>query len=64
MLCALSSILRTALRLNQLDNLLFVTSAKLARRFCKRPDTSREECFATDIADSAETLVSNKSEGD
>jgi hypothetical protein len=34
--------------------------AKLARRFYKRPDTSRKGCFAIETAASIDPLVSNK----
>jgi hypothetical protein len=62
MLYALSSILRTALHLNQPDHLLFVMNAKLARRFCKMPDGSREGCFAMDNAATVIRMVADELE--
>jgi len=62
MLYALSSILRTALQLNQPDHLLFVMNAKLARRFCKMPDESRDGCFAMDGAATVNNMVADELE--
>ena len=60
MLYSLSSILRTALQLNQPDYLLFVMNAKLARRFCKIPDGSRDGCFAMDSAITINKMVADE----
>ena len=62
MLYALSSILHTALLLNQPDHLLFVMNAKLARRFCKMPDGSRDRCFAMDSAATVNKMVADELE--
>ena len=62
MLYALSSILHTALLLNQPDHLLFVMNAKLARRFCKMPDSSRDRCFAMDSAAIVNKMVADELE--
>ena len=59
MLFALSSILRTALQLNQPDHLLFVMNAKVARRFCKMPDGPRDGCFAMDGAATVNKMVAD-----
>jgi len=59
MLYALSSILHTALQLNQPDHLLFVMNAKLARRFSKMPDGSRDGCFAMDGVAAVNKMVAN-----
>ena len=63
MLYALSSILHTALQLNQPDHLLFVMNAKLARRFCKIPDGLRDGCFAMDGAATVNKMVADELEG-
>ena len=62
MLYSLSSILHTALLLNQPDHLLFVMNAKLARRFCKIPDGSRDGCFVMDGAVTVNKMVSDELE--
>ena len=62
MLYALSSILHTALHLNQPDHLLFVMNAKLARRFSKMPDGSRDGCFAMDRVVTVNKMVANELE--
>ena len=62
MLYALSSILHTALQLNEPDHLLFVMNAKLARRFCKMPDGSRDGCFAMDVAATINKMVADELE--
>jgi len=62
MLYALSSILHTALHLNQPDHLLFVMNAKLARRFCKMPDGSRDGCFAMDCVATVNKMVADELE--
>jgi hypothetical protein len=61
-LYALSSIHHTALMQNKPDDLLFTMNAKLARRFCKCPDTQREGCFAKDIAATTNASVFNELE--
>ena len=61
-LYALSSILRTALQHNQPDHLLFVMNVKLARRFCKMPDGSRDGCFAMDDAAAVSKMVTDELE--
>ena len=62
MLYALSSILHTALLLNQPDHLLFVMNAKLARRFCKIPGGSRDGYFAMDRVATVNKMVSDELE--
>ena len=62
MLYALSIILHTALQLNQPDHLLFVMNAKLARRFCKMPDGSRDGCFAMDSAAAINRMIADELE--
>jgi len=62
MLYALSSILHTALQLNQPDHLLFVMNAKLARRFYKMPDGSRDGCLAMDSAANVISMVADELE--
>jgi hypothetical protein len=62
MLYALSSILHAALQLNQPDHLLFVMNAKLARRFCKMPDGSRDGCFAMDGVATVNKMVADELE--
>ena len=61
-LFTLSSILRTALQCNQPDHLLFVMNVKLARRFCKMPDGSRDGCFAMDDAAAVSKMVTDELE--
>ena len=60
MLYALSIILHTALQLKQPDHLLFVMNAKLARRFCKMPDGSRDGCFAMDSAATVNKMIADE----
>ena len=62
MLYALSSILHTALQLDQPDHLLFVMNAKLARRFCKMPDVSMDERFAMGGASTVNRMVAGELE--
>jgi len=62
MLYALSSILHTALQLNQPDHLLFVMNAKLARRFYKMPDGPRDGCLAMDSAANVIRMVADELE--
>ena len=62
MLFALSSILHTALLLNQPDHLLFVMNVKLARRFCKMPNDSRDGCFVMDGVATVNKMVSDELE--
>jgi len=62
MLYALSSILHTALHLNQPDHLLFVMNTKLARRFCKMPDGSKDGCFAMDGVATINKMVADELE--
>jgi hypothetical protein len=62
MLYALSSILHTALQFNQPDHLLSVMNAKLARRFCKLPDESRDGYFAMDSAVAVNKMVAHELE--
>ena len=62
MLYALSSILHTALQLNQPDHLLFVMNAKLARRFCKMSNGSRDDCFAMDSVATINKMVADELE--
>jgi len=59
MLFTLSSILQTALQLDQPDHLLFVMNAKVARRFCKMPDEPRAGCFAMDGAAIVNKMVAD-----
>jgi hypothetical protein len=62
MIYAVSSILNAALQVKQPDHLLFVMNAKLARRFCKMLDGSRDGCFAMDIAADVNKTVANELE--
>ena len=64
MLYALSSILHTALqpKLNQPDHLLFVMNAKLARRFCKMQNVSRDGCYAMDSVATVNKMVADELE--
>jgi hypothetical protein len=61
-LYAVSSILHTALQRKQPDQLLFVMIAKLARRFCKMPDGSRDVCFAMYSAATVNKIVTDELE--
>ena len=62
MLYALSIILHNALQLNLPDHLLFVMNAKLARRFYKMPDGSRDGCFAMDSAAAVNRVIADELE--
>jgi hypothetical protein len=61
-LYAVSSILDTALQRKQPDHLLFVRNIKLARRFCKMPDGSRDVYFAMYSAATVNKIVAGELE--